>query len=349
MKSVLRLLIVSLCFVLLLCSCSNEQAGGQNVADVTAAEGELGVPLAADFGGEEYRVLSAGNVTYVDFNADEESSMPLDVAQYKRKALVESNYNIEILEDVKTSYSSGNGPGFKILYNSANSGTAEYNVGLIAGYNLSQSWWDQKANEALTIHDIVFFTSGNFSLANNDAAYVIMFNKKLLEDYNLSNPYEMVANNEWTLENFGKLCKEVTEDLNNDGTMDENDRYGLLVWVDSLLGMVNAAGQRCCVINDDDEIVLSLYNETTLDAVDRYLAIALDKQYAIQYQSVKGMTQEELEKKLWSGNQGLFWTTYMGSVPKFREMESDFGLLPYPKLTATLSSYAFPLFKRTCK
>lgn len=359
MKLAFRLLICSLCLVLLFCSCNTEQT---EVTDVTAevtdkAEGELGVPVTADFGGEEYRVLSAGNLTYKDFTAEEDSSMPLDVAQYKRKALVEANYNVDIVEDVKQAYSSGNGPGFKSFYMAANSGTAEYDVGLIAGYDVSvlgycgclfdmnsmpgidltESWWDQKANEALTIHDLVFFTAGDFTLADNDAAYVIMFNKKLLTDYNLSNPYEMVVNNEWTLENFGKLCKAVTEDLNHDGIMDENDRYGLLVWVDSLLGMVNAAGQRCCVIDENDQIVLSLYNETTLDAVDRFLAIALDKQYSLQYQSIHNSV--EFEEQLWSGEHGLFWTTHMGNIPRFREMESDFGLLPYPKLTSTQDSY----------
>ena len=360
MKYSLRVLLISLCLLLLLCSCSKEQAEVTEDANVTTAdviEGEPGVPVTADFGGAEYNVLSAGNVTYEDFTAEDDSANPLSVAQYKRKALVENNYNVTIVEDVKTAYSSGNGPGFKALYNSVSSGTAEYDVGLIAGYDVSvlgycgclfdmnavpgidltADWWDQKANESLTIHDMVFFTSGNFSFANNDAAYVIMFNKKLLEDYNLDNPYDMVYNNQWTLENFGKLCKTVTEDTNNDGIMNENDRYGLLVWVDSLLGMVNASGQRCCVVDENDQIVLSLYNETTLDAVDRFLAIALDKQYALQYQSIHNST--EFEEQLWSGEHGLFWTTHMGNVPRFREMESDFGLLPYPKLTETQENY----------
>ena len=191
----------------------------------------------------------------------------------------------------------------------------------------------------LGIKGTVFYTAGDISPSRADAAFCILFNKKIASDYGIENPYDMVKGGKWTIENFADLCKQVTEDLNSDGIMDENDRYGLLVWVDSLLGMVNAAGQRCCVIDQNDKIVLSLYNETTLDAVDRYLAIALDKQYALQYQSVKGYKQDELERKLWSGNHGLFWTTYMGSVPKFREMESDFGLLPYPKLTATQDSY----------
>ncbi len=362
MKISLRLLLLSLCLVLLFCSCKTEQAEEtltecSNNTTASVDENALEVPLNADYGGAEYRVLSAGNVAYEDFTAEEESAMPLDEAQYKRKKLVEQNYNVVIQEDVRKAYSSGSGPGFQAIYTNTFSGTSTYSAGLIAGYdvsvlaycgclydmnsmpgiNLSKSWWDQKANDALAINDLVFFAAGDYTFADNDSAYVIMFNKKILEDYGLPNPYDMVYANEWTLENFGNLCKTVTEDLDNNGIMDENDRYGLLVWVDSLLGMVNSAGQRCCTINDDGQIVLSLYNETTLDAVDRFLAIALDKQYALQYQSIHNTVA--FEEQLWSGGHGLFWTTYMGNVPRFREMESDFGLLPYPKLTATQDSY----------
>ncbi len=361
MKKSLRFLLFSLCLVLLLCSCDKGQAEvtaniSENVV-TSADENTLEIPLSADFGKSEYRVFSAGNLAYEDFTAEEDSAMPLDEAQYKRKKLVEQNYNVVIEEDTKVAYSSGNGPGFTAIYTNTFSGTATYSAGLIAGYDvsvlaycgclydmnsmpgidLSKSWWDQEANKALGINGLMFFTAGDYTFADNDAAYVIMFNKKIMEDYGLPNPYDMVYANEWTLENFGNLCKTVTEDLNQDSIMDENDRFGLLVWVDSLLGMVNAAGQRCCEIDKDGQIVLTLYNETTLDAVDRFLAIALDKQYALQYQSIQNNVA--FEEKLWSGGHGLFWTTHMGNVPRFRNMESDFGLLPYPKLTSSQDEY----------
>lgn len=357
----IKLLSVALLCMLLLTGCNDApQSTGATAADTIASEVDeevLDVPNSADYGGETFRILSAGNVTYEDFTYEESSSMPLDNAQYKRKILVEQNYNLQIEEDTETAYSSGNGPGFLQLSTDANSGICNYDLALIAGYDVSvlaysgylydmnsvpgidltKSWWDQKANASLNINDLIFFTAGDITLADNDAAYVIMFNKKLLEDYGLDDPYAMVYDNEWTLENFAALCKTVTEDLDNNDIMDENDRYGLLVWVDSLLGMVNAAGQRCCTVKENGEIKLTLYNETTVSAVEQYLSFALDKQYALQYQSIHNSVA--FEEQLWSGEHGLFWTTYMGNVPRFREMESDFGLLPYPKLTAEQDSY----------
>ena len=185
MKLHFYVFLLLLCASLIFCGCDSKQPAVTTAPITTApavdAAETLGVPATADFGGAEYNVLSAGNLTYKDFTFEESSSMPLDNAQYKRKTLVEQNYNIVINEEIKQAYSSGNGPGFQALYTAANAGTTDYTVGLIAGYDVSvlgysgylydmnsmpgvdltKSWWDQKANEALTIHDLVFFTAGD--------------------------------------------------------------------------------------------------------------------------------------------------------------------------------------------
>ncbi len=314
------------------------------------------IPLSADFGGENFYIYSAGNVAYEDFTAEETDTTPLEIAQYRCRQRVETDYNIRIVQTSEKAYSSGNGPGFKKINTMVNSGECPCDLALIAGYDvtmlgaagmlydlksipdihLEKSWWDQNANESLEYLDVLFYTTGDITCSDNNAAYVIMFNKNMLENYSLPSPYEMVYSGDWDMENFKALCKAVTEDLDQNDVMDENDRFGLLVWVDSNLGMVHAAGQRCCVINGD-QIELTLYNETTLQAVEQYLAFALDKQHALQYQAIHNTA--EFSQQLWAGDHGLFWTTTMGDVQRFRETESDFGLLPYPKLTKEQDRY----------
>ena len=247
-------------------------ASSDNAEQMTAQTGEaLGVPETADYGGAAFNILSAGSVAYNDFDFDEESSLALDNAQYKRRRLVEENYKVEIHEDIKQAYSSGGGPGYMAINQSVNSGDCTYDLALIAGYDvsvlaysgflydlnsvpgidLSKSWWDQKANESLSVRDVMFFTTGDITCSDNDATFCLMFNKQLVKNYDLENPYQLVEDGNWTLDTFGALCKTVTEDLTQDGQMDENDRFGLLVWDDSVVGIVNAAGQRCCTINAD--------------------------------------------------------------------------------------------------
>ncbi len=355
--AVLLVLALGFCFV----SCNDEatvSTGEDTVAPATTADGEqLGVPMTADFGGEEFNILSSGNIACNDFDYEEESTLALDNAQYKRKRLVEQNYNVVINEEVKVANSTGSGYGFMQISQAVNSGECNYDLALIAGYDvavlaynnylydmnsipgidLSKSWWDQRANESLSVNDVMFFTTGEITVADNNAAFVIMFNKDLVNNYELESPYDLVYDGDWTMEKFASMCKTVTEDLNQDGIMGDDDRFGLLVWDDSIVGIVNAAGERCCTVNEQGVIELTIYNETTLQAIETYLSIANDTQYAYTYQRHGGGVA--YEQQLWSGNHGLFWTTYMGIVPKFREMESDFGLLPYPKLNAEQDEY----------
>ena len=331
-------------------ACGKEE---QTVAETTVEVVEDVIPLDGDFGGEEFRILSAGNVACNDFEFEEEATSVLDAAQYKRVLTVESSFNVDIFEEIKAGYSSASsgkpGAGFTLINTQVSSGTPNYDLCLIAGYDVSQlatigylydmnsvpgidlsaSYWDQNAVASLGIKDVVFFTTGEITVSDNNCAYAIMFNKKLAEDYQIEDPYALVNDGKWTIEKFTELAKKVSEDLNQDGVYDGNDRYGLLVWDDSITGVVNAAGQRCCTINEDGKIELTLYNETTLDALNQYTELAYDAQYALQYQRISGLNGATL----WQNNQGLFYTSTVGGMPKYREMENDFGILPYPKLT----------------
>ena len=359
----LWILAVVMCIgVFVSCGTSEDVGGTGGVATGTgdAAESDpskeekLGVPETANYGGETFNILTAGNVAYEDFIYEEESALPLENAQYKRKSLVEQNYNITISQTTKKAYSSGGGPGFLQISTDVNAGDCNFDLALIAGYDVSvlaysnflydlnsvpgidltKSWWDQKANESLEVKDVMFFTTGEITMSDNDAAFAIMFNKALHSAYDLEDPYQLVYDDKWTLEKFAELCKTVTDDLNQDGVMDQNDRFGLLVWDDSVVGIVNAVGEQCCTIAEDGTIELTLYNETTLAGLEKYFAVAYDTQYAFTYQrNIKSAND------MWLNDQGLFWTTNMGKMPSFREMESDFGILPYPKLNEQQDAY----------
>ena len=359
MKKQISALLAALLLAASLAACGDKTpavttASAETSDPASTGEETLGVPETADYGGEAFNILSAGNVAYADFTAEENASTPLDSAQYRRKALVEQNYKVKIGETVEKAYSSGGGPGYKRLSTDANAGDCNFDLALIAGYDVSvlaysdylydlasipgidltKSWWDKRANESLAVRGVMFFTTGELTVSDNNVAFVILFNKDLRKAYDLDDPYQLVYDGEWTLDTFGALCKTVTEDLDQNGTMDANDRFGLLVWDDSVVGIVNAAGQRCCTIAEDGTIGLTLYNETTLAALDKYFSIIYDTQYALTYQREK---VDPLE--MWQADKGLFWMNIMDRIPQLRGMESDFGILPYPKLNAGQQDY----------
>ena len=357
MKRIVLLAAAAVLLCSLLASCGKEKVpvtSGETTTEIT--ETELKVPTA-DYGGHTFNFLSAGYITYNDFDFEEESSMPLQNAQYKRRRKVEEDFGVTIKETLDNSYPTASvtaGPGYMSLITAYTAGDAAYDAALIAGYDVSglayvgalydmasidtldltNSWWDQNANESLTLKGVTFFTTGDITCSDNDAVNIIVFNKALQEQYGLENFYDAVDDGTWTLDKFGTLARQVTEDLNQDGQMNENDRFGLICWDDSICAIVSAAGQRCCVINDAGEMELTLYNESTLSALENYMQLVNDKTHTFVYKRVMSDATS-----IWLNNQGLFWTTRIDVVPRFRNMDSDFGILPYPKLTETQTDY----------
>lgn len=341
-------------FLALLCSCGEGETVTTVAVETTEPKVTDYVPTSVDYGGDEFLVLTAGNVAFDDFSEDVDSNAVLDKALFERKEKVESEFNIEIISEVKQERSLGGGPGYMSLANDYLSGTTTYDASLIAGYDaavlaysnlifdlnslpgldLSRPYWDQNANRDLSINGVMYFTTGDITVSDNNALFTLLFNKKLIEDYDLTSPYEYVKNNNWTLETFAGLVKQVSEDLNGDGLRDENDRYGLLVWDDAVMGIINGIGEKCATVSDDGTITLTLYNERTSSALDKYFDIIYDETTALCYQRKLKSASD-----IWNNNQGLFWMSTLGNVPALRTMEADFGIVPYPKLDSAQESY----------
>ena len=140
MKRIVLLAAAAVLLCSLLASCGKEKVpvtSGETTTEIT--ETELKVPTA-DYGGHTFNFLSAGYITYNDFDFEEESSMPLPNAQYKRRRKVEEDFGVTIKETLDNSYPTASvtaGPGYMSLITAYTAGDAAYDAALIAGYDVS--------------------------------------------------------------------------------------------------------------------------------------------------------------------------------------------------------------------
>ncbi len=72
----------------------------------------------------------------------------------------------------------------------------------------------------------VFYGVSDYMLADPNG---FLFNKDMLRDFELENPYDLVRSDDWTLEKMMSMASVVMSDLDGDGDYDENDRYGYSV------------------------------------------------------------------------------------------------------------------------
>ena len=129
------------------------------------------------------------------------------------------------------------------------------------------------------------------------------------------------------------------EDLNQDGIYDATDLYGVLTWNDPTTAILACSGERIATVNDKGMIELTLYNERVVNLYDRYFDLVFDQAHVYNYQ-YDNVTGKQSPSAVWNTdrdsifNEGraVFYMNTVGTVERHRDSQTDFGVLPYPKL-----------------
>ncbi len=353
-RAVLLLLTASL---LASCACggaatpSNDTTAAGASDDTTPAapvisEDEDELP-ELDFGGVEFKMLAAQSTAYRGYLlVEEETGDVLDDAIFYANRAVEERLNIDLTQEIQSA-TQANETGEKIIY----AGDHVYDVisftdrnvlnyavqDMVLSYsdmpyiNLDKAYWCRSINDSMTIGGNRWCAYGDFNLSVYDYTFALAFNKGLLEDLKLEDPYDLVESGKWTYEKFRQMGVAAVSDLNGDTKMDATDRYG---WscIPKQLGPVMwvAAGAESVKKDKNDLPYFSMANDTHfIEVYQKYFDIAYnDNNWYVN--SVNGDITKEL---MFSEGRALFQTTSFGLLDDsyYREMKIDFGVLPHPK------------------
>lgn len=373
MKRTIALLLACAMLCPLFAACGKDTP--DTTSDSTTASTEATRdPNAPDFDADsigdisgDFNILVSGNYARNDFADENGEGTAVQNAVYRRNEYMREKFNVNITNEdlIKFNSATGSGVGFTKLYTDYISGDKTYDAAMVGTYdvatlaysgyihdlnaienlNLSKSYWDQKANEDLSIGGKMFYTTGDITIIDNMVTNAILFNKDMIKNYGLDNPYTLVEDNEWTLEKFGSLVKAVGEDKDQNGIYDSNDTYGLLTWNDAMLSILGASGEKICSINND-KLELTFYNERVVSLYDMWEDIVFDQahSYNYQYNNVEGKATptsswDEARIRMFDSEQALFYTTLLTTVDKHRNSETDFGILPFPKYDSNQKDY----------
>jgi hypothetical protein len=196
--------------------------------------------------------------------------------------------------------------------------------------SLDNEWWDQDCRANLSINHKLYTMTGDLSWCSMGAANAMLFNKVLFDKYSLKAPYQDVLDSKWTFDKFEELVKNCTADLNGDGIIDyQNDQLGYVThkWVGPVQSLY-VAGERVMTKDENDMPVLSLYNETSQKVFDWFFGI-LDSDYA--WCQTDGNSWEDGFTNVFMEGRSLFIDLNMSDINKMREMDDDFGIIPWPK------------------
>ena len=256
MKKALALLLSALTLASSLASCS--QSGG-NSAQTTASTGASGDTAAEaqteaetdrlpklDFDGGTFTILDSnprwsGMFEMIDMYADSENGEPINDAVYSRNIRVEERYDIQIAEnksddvygDAQSSTLAGDYT-YDMVWAFKTESVQLVQAGLFSDlgkmqyFDFTQSWWDQNVLNELSVANRTFLMTGEITTMDDDNTTTLIFNKKILENLGLDEPYKLVSDYKWTWDEMSALSKQSYAYLDCDVQSSADDRYGLL-------------------------------------------------------------------------------------------------------------------------
>ncbi|MBQ7010294.1 MAG: hypothetical protein IJN63_01170 [Clostridia bacterium] len=213
-----------------------------------------------------------------------------------------------------------------------------YDLSEMNNINLKNTWWDQSAIRDLSIANAVFFTAGNLYTAIDDFTFCVLFNKDLYKEKvtDGTDLYKLVEEGKWTLDDLIRLSSLISEDLNGDDIMDSRDQYGAIIWDDEMLATLKAGGGKIATVNEDGYFELTMFNERNDAIVNKFVNFGNSK-YTINFQHMSGGVDFP---QMFTNGQGLFLMTMFHECHRFRDMETDYGIVPQPKFTTDQEWYA---------
>lgn len=201
-----------------------------------------------------------------------------------------------------------------------------YDIASIESVDLSRDYWKFHTYEKLTVNGHVYLTKPMFIIPSVGC---LTFNKQMVADYDMEEPYNAVKNGTWTLDLLREMAKMATKDANGDGTMDENDIYGYATQGDwDLNAFIYASDLVVTDLDESGRIVLSMDTPRTVElfeAMHEFLNQSGDAFVG------KGMAMKD--------GRVLFRQSSTKNLDSLRDCEVEYGIVPYPKLDEAQEGY----------
>ena len=351
-----------------------DTAADTSVITETTAEEELtgraavkdNLPDTLDLGGKEIRILTRTDDrdTKVEFMAEAETGDVVEDAVYNRnlKVMERLNVSMKIFEAGTGATRHSGAEVNALLDKSVLAGDDAYDL---VGNHMSQitpyilkgafldihdlpyldwdmPWWNQSYNETITLDGKQYMCAGELAQTMISGTYVTFFNKKLwTENFGDDNLYEIVQNGEWTLDKMKQYCDEMYRDLNGNGTVDEEDRFGFVYSKDQIQGDAFAGGANVSFTTYDEAdgyYYWTLENDHTADFLSKIKALIHENNNVWFTTNTEHEFSVTLMYKM-IDDTVLFMPHMLSGTDQLRDMKSDYGIVPMPKLDENQENY----------
>lgn len=197
--------------------------------------------------------------------------------------------------------------------------------------DFEKPWWPDNLLEESTINDKLYFASGDISTNMLYMMYCCFFNKEMLATYGLENPYDLVDNNQWTLDKMIEMSQNIYNDDGNN-TVDKGDTFAFTLSSSVHLDpFYYGAGLRTMDKNADGQVVVSadINSEKAVNLVNKVRSYLNEGNFAFY------------DKTIFVEDRSLFRYDRVQIASKdLKDVSFEFGIVPVPKYDSAQENYS---------
>ena len=336
------------------------QTGANVQSETTAAETEPDLRLvataskedAAALGLDGYKVNVYQRASWnaVDLYAEDQTGEALNDAVFNRNALLSDKFGFTVTQKVSTDSTkdikdlsslvlAGDDsidcafPSAQMAGTFAQEGTT-VDLKTVKYIDFTSPQWDNVFNKTVELNGKLYMASGSITVNSLRATRVFYFSKSIHADNKLPDPYALVREGKWTVDELDKMAVAAARDLNGDGTMTWQDDVWGMAWQSSIGGMIlyMASGEGIADKDAKGTPVLALSSDRANTAFNRAQKLISDQKTYFQ-----GADADM--KECFTTGHSLFYTETLASSIAMRDSDTDFGVLPCPMLDETQDTY----------
>ena len=314
----------------------------------TSDEPKPNIPDNLDFDSANFTVIYPGNAISMKYSFGEQNGEVMNDTLYERNLVVEEALNVKITPfaldnayvdtKIEASVFAGDGAYQMALTHSMISVGTMVTGGLLEDWNdisyvdFDKPWWNAAQIEELALDGNCFYASGSLLVPNPVALF---FNKGMVKDYNLENPYTLVLDGKWTFDKMMELAKAVSQDVDGNGIYNELDTYGYVGEINwKTTSYMFAAGQKITDRDNDGSVILAMNTERMQTIIEKTNQLYHGGTYSYSI----NQNHNPLSVMFQNG-QALMYLESMVNAEQYRTTDVDFGILPLPKLDEAQENY----------
>ena len=296
-----------------------------------------------DMDGYNFRIYSRQDMVQHQY-VEEETGDIINDAVYRRNETVKALFNIDITA-IESSESTGNDAVNTIL-----AGDDQYDILLphsraafsyavqntlvnfneVSTIDLTKEWWAKDIIDSCSVNGNLYVLDGDIQTHRLEYAFAMYFNKRIFDELGLDYPYQMALNGTWTFDEFSKLVKVGSKDLNGDGLLKVNDdQFGYYTrdWYGPIQ-VLYSGGQRIYSKNQKGIPTLSINSPKTIEIFSKFFQLGNSEDVFLQLDQIR-----MADGDLFPEGRAMFADRGLGTAKSFRSMNDEFGILPWPKFS----------------